>query len=151
MPQDAPQNENSRQNLLDSFKRTVNAPNEIDYCALVKLDSPVAEGSVLEFVAADDAHGRKVDAASVKSLVSIYHQLYNSQKFSKFRLERNDSNIVGWLPLWLPGDDEETRKYGGKFILYVSATPQGESVFNSGIQVNGNEHIRLAKAYLESM
>jgi len=145
------QNDISRQNLLDSFKEAVRAPNEIDFCALVKLDAPVPEQAVLEYFAADDLHGRKVDVHSVKELVSIYHKLYNSQNFSKFRFERNNENIVAWLPVWLPGDDEETRKYGGKFILYKSSTPQGEHVFNAGIQVNGSLHIRLAKEYLDNL
>jgi hypothetical protein len=145
------QNDTARQNLLNSFKEAVRAPNEIDFCALVKLDAPVPEQAVLEYFAADNLHGREVNTEWVKKIVSIYHQLYNEQKFSKFRFERNNDNIVAWLPVWLPGDDDETRKYGGKFILYKSSTPQGEHVFNAGIQVNGKLHIRLAKEYLDNL
>jgi len=145
------QNDIARRNLLDSFNEAVRAPNEIDYCALVKLDAPVPERAVLEHRAADDEHGRKVDAEKVERLVSIYHNLYSEQKFVKFRFERNSDNIVAWLPVWLPGNDEETRKYGGKFVLYISATPFGEEVFNAGIQVTGSRHIRLSKEYLDNL
>lgn len=146
-----PQNKEVQKALIDGFKRAVDAANEIDYCALVKLDSPVQGQAVLEYYAASDHHGRKIDADKVKELVRIYHSLYAAQKFYKFRLERNVDNITAWLPIWLDGQDAETRLYGGKFILYISSTPQGERVFNSGIQIHGNEHIRLSKEYIDKI
>lgn len=143
------QNAEAEKSLISSFSECVKLPNEVDFVGLVNLAPPPTSvgKAIVHFVASDD-DARRVRIDSLQPIVAGKVQINETNKFLKYHIEPGDPYILGWLPIWDQRNLEDTTKFRGWFLLYVSATPVGESTFNLAIQLFGAKHITLAKRAL---
>lgn len=148
------ENSDARRALVEALLEAVRLPNEIDYAALITLVGPAAseetpnpDHMILE-AAGGNKPGREVSVDLVHHIVEVRARDYRRSPFSLFVIDPKDQNIVGLLPIWRARSEEDEQKFRGCFILYVSATPQGRTVFNAAIQRLGETHKKLARTYL---
>lgn len=143
-----PQHKDALEHLVKAFDDKVQVQNEIDFCALVKLNGFDEDNPFLISCQVKNK-SRPVDFEQAKKVAALKAQIYQQQPFSKYRIEENDTNMTAWLPVWDDRSVEQRKLYAGCFVLYISATPVGRDVFNAAIQLKGGELISLAKRFLD--